>query len=38
LAISYTIVRRHEGDIRVISDPGEGSRFVVELPRVHPGE
>ncbi len=37
LAISHNIVRRHEGDIRVVSRPGEGSRFVVELPRFHPG-
>jgi PAS domain S-box-containing protein len=36
LAISHNLVRRHEGDIRVISHPGEGSRFVVELPRHHP--
>jgi PAS domain S-box-containing protein len=32
LAITYNIVRRHGGDIRVISHPGEGCRFVVELP------
>ncbi len=37
LSISYSIVRRHDGDLRVISHPGEGSRFVVELPRHHPG-
>ena len=35
LSISHNIVRRHEGDIRVVSQPGEGSRFVVELPRAH---
>ncbi len=33
LSITYNIVRRHGGDIRVISQPGEGTRFVVELPR-----
>jgi signal transduction histidine kinase len=36
LSISHSIVRRHEGEIRVVSRPGEGSRFVVELPRFHP--
>ena len=33
LSISYQIVRRHGGDLRVESEPGQGSRFVVELPR-----
>ncbi len=33
LSITYNIVRRHGGDIRVISQPSEGTRFVVELPR-----
>ncbi|MEZ5333235.1 MAG: ATP-binding protein [Thermoanaerobaculia bacterium] len=33
LAISRSIVRRHGGEIRVSSEPGEGCRFVVELPR-----
>ena len=32
LSISYQIVRRHGGDLRVESDPGHGSRFIVELP------
>ncbi len=32
LSISYQIVRRHGGDLRVESEPGRGSRFVVELP------
>ncbi len=36
LAITYNIVRRHGGDIRVISHPGDGCRFVVELPVHHP--
>ena len=36
LAITYNIVRRHGGDIRVISHPGEGCRFVVELPAQPP--
>jgi signal transduction histidine kinase len=34
LSISYNIIRRHEGEIRVMSHPGEGSRFIVELPRL----
>jgi signal transduction histidine kinase len=34
LSISYQIVRRHGGDLRVESEPGRGSRFVVELPLV----
>jgi two-component system NtrC family sensor kinase len=33
LSISYQIVRRHGGDLRVQSEAGEGSRFIVELPR-----
>jgi len=32
LSISYEIVRRHEGEIRVESEPGRGSRFSVLLP------
>jgi two-component system, NtrC family, sensor kinase len=35
LSISFDIVRRHGGDLRVVSRPGEGACFVVELPR-HP--
>ncbi len=33
LSISYEIVRRHGGDLRVVSRPGEGACFLVELPR-----
>jgi two-component system, NtrC family, sensor kinase len=33
LSISFDIVRRHGGDLRATSRPGEGSCFVVELPR-----
>ncbi|WP_319408190.1 ATP-binding protein [uncultured Desulfosarcina sp.] len=32
LAISYGIVQNHQGDIRVSSDPGKGTRFVIVLP------
>lgn len=32
LAVSYGIIRNHQGDIRVISKPGEGTNFIVELP------
>ncbi|MDE3179037.1 MAG: PAS domain-containing sensor histidine kinase, partial [Acidobacteriota bacterium] len=33
LAISYQIVKAHRGDIHVTSRPGEGSRFLIDLPR-----
>lgn len=32
LAVSYGIIHNHQGDIKVISTPGEGTRFTVELP------
>ena len=32
LAVSYGIVKSHEGDIRVFSIPGKVTRFTVELP------
>lgn len=38
LAVSYGIVRNHQGDIRVISKPGEGTNFIVELPIIRKGE
>jgi two-component system sensor histidine kinase KdpD len=35
LAISRAIVEAHHGTIRVLSAPGEGSTFTVELPVWH---
>lgn len=32
LAISREIIRSHQGDLRVESTPGHGSRFIVSLP------
>ena len=32
LAVSYGIVRNHHGDMQVFSQPGEGTRFVIQLP------
>jgi signal transduction histidine kinase len=32
LAVSYGIVKNHQGDIRVFSVPGEVTRFTVEFP------
>ena len=36
MSISYEIVKRHGGEIRVDSRPGEGSRFTVRLPAEPP--
>ena len=32
LGIAYRIVRSHDGDLRVESEPGHGARFSVRLP------
>ncbi len=32
LAVSYGIIENHQGDIRVFSEPGKGTRFKIELP------
>jgi two-component system NtrC family sensor kinase len=36
LAVVYGIVKKHNGNIRVKSAPGEGSRFIINLP-LHAG-
>ncbi|MDD2850743.1 MAG: PAS domain S-box protein [Desulfuromonadaceae bacterium] len=35
LSISYDIVRKHGGELSVVSEPGKGSTFTVQLP-LHP--
>lgn len=32
LSVSYGIIKRHGGDIRVSSTEGKGSKFIVTLP------
>lgn len=34
LAVSYGIVQKHNGEIRVASKPGKGSCFIIEMPMV----
>jgi PAS domain S-box-containing protein len=38
LAVSYGIMKDHEGEIRVTSTPGKGSTFVVDLPIQEPDD
>ncbi|MCL4731323.1 MAG: hypothetical protein KJ044_12910, partial [Planctomycetes bacterium] len=33
LAVVRRILDRHDGDVRLVSTPGQGSRFIVILPR-----
>jgi len=37
LAMAYSIVKRHGGDIRVESEPGRGATFVISLPAATDG-
>ena len=32
LAVTYRIIRNHQGEIRVSSQPGKGTRFTLEIP------
>ena len=32
LSVAYGIIRRHEGTIEVLSEPGEGTTFIIRLP------
>ncbi len=32
LAVTYGIIQKHDGSIRVFSQPGQGTRFVIEIP------
>ena len=35
LSISFKIIQDHGGSIRVASEPGRGTRFLIRLPRAH---
>src|SRR6185369_3203282 len=37
LSVSYSIIERHSGSIRVVSEPGAGTDFTIELPAVAAG-
>jgi two-component system, cell cycle sensor histidine kinase and response regulator CckA len=32
LSVSYSIIERHSGSISVVSDPGKGTNFMIDLP------
>ena len=34
LSVSYSIIERHSGSISVVSEPGSGANFTIELPAV----
>lgn len=38
LAVSFGIIRRHEGSIEVDSEPGRGTTFKISLPTVSPAQ
>ena len=38
LTISYDIIKKHDGEITVLSEPGNGTTFTVRLPVNGPGE
>jgi signal transduction histidine kinase/CheY-like chemotaxis protein len=38
LAVSFGIIRRHEGSIEVDSEPGRGTTFKISLPKVSPAQ
>ncbi len=37
LSVSYNIIKHHEGDIKVESEPGKGTTFIVQLPKFSKG-
>jgi signal transduction histidine kinase len=37
LSIVKEIIELHQGEVEVVSQPGEGTRMILRLPRVHPG-
>ena len=36
MSVSYGIIRDHQGEIRVISEPGKGATFIIILPILQP--